>query len=214
LSTRRVHKKNAKYIKKLDKRLSATQQQSIKSKKLTFIREREHQGRVQDRPKLSEGTHKLTQDFDVKNVFERQRVLIHAKQTMEKRNLSREIDDKMRNVTYRPMINQKSRSMQRTIDDLFMWQQQKNNKLEAKRNLSASPQQNSLSTQSKSNTNYGKMPVEDRLLMHGLRTQQKKQLRIQEQEEESERELQRLTYTYPSKVAAVHTHYVDIEETS
>jgi hypothetical protein len=214
LSTRRAHKKSAKYIKKLDKRLSSTLQKSIKSKQLTFIREREHQGQVQDRPKLSKGTHKLTQGFDVKNVFERQRDLIHAKQTMEKRNLSRESNNQMRNVTYRPMINQKSRSMQRTVDDLFRWQQQKKNKLEAKRNLSASPQQNSISTQSKSTTNYGKMSVEERLLMHGLRTQKKKELRIQEQEEKSERELQRLSYTYPSKVAAVHTHYVNIEETS
>jgi hypothetical protein len=131
-----------------------------------------------------------------------------------KNSYDRDNYDRIQGITHRPEINQKSRSLQRTVDDLLSWQKNKKDKLEAKRRLSASPQQNSISTRSKSNTKYNKIPVEDRLLMHGLRTQQKKEQRIQEQEEESEREIQRLTYTYPSKVAAVHNHYVDVEETS
>jgi hypothetical protein len=71
-------------LNKMDKRLSSTKEQLMKSKKLTFIKERELHEQVQDRPKLSKGTHMLTQDFDIRNVFERQRVLINVKQAMEK----------------------------------------------------------------------------------------------------------------------------------
>lgn len=125
-------RKNKEYITNLDQRLASAKLQINKAQKLK-IKEREINNVTQDRPLLSEGTKKLTENMSVKNVFQRQKMLMHAQKKLKSRHLDKDRYNKINGITNGPHINQKSKNLHRTIDDLYQWHQRKINKLEAER---------------------------------------------------------------------------------
>lgn len=158
----------------------------------------------------------MTKNIIVKDVFQRQKILMQTKKKVVSHHMDKDRYNKMNGITNGPQINQKSQSLHRTIDDLYQWQKRKVNKIEAQRKKSASHKIISITTRCKSGTKYYNIPVEDRLIMKGIET--KKKIRKIEEEKEcsSENELQRINCTYPSKskVTTFHNHLVHTEEAS
>ncbi|CAI2381089.1 unnamed protein product [Moneuplotes crassus] len=210
-------KKNTKYIQNLDNKLSSARAQMRKDR-LHKIREEQIQSQLQDKPQLSEGTHKITENIGIKNVFDRQNILHQAKQKVAFHNSDKERYNKAHGITNKPQINPRSKSLHRTIDDLYQWQKKKLSKLESQRKKSASPKIINISTKQRVQTQYESLPVEQRLLMHGEKTRQKREQKINEIKEIDEEEYHarndRTSYTYPSKpkAATFHSHYVYNEE--
>lgn len=200
----------------LDKRLSCAKQQINKIKKLESLKEQEVQSQLQEKPVLTSKTQKIAENLDVKNVFERQRILTQTKEAIERQNRNQERYNILNGITNKPEINPKSRSMQRTVDDLYNWQTRRDNKINHERNKEISPPKIVSSNRPKSTNKYDNMAVEDRLLTQGLKTQQKIKQKIKQKEEEEESVQQssiKISYTYPSKqkTGTFHTHYVDTE---
>lgn len=71
--------------------------------------------------------------MSVKNVFQRQKMLMHAQKKLKSHHLDKDRYNKINGITNGPQINQKSKNLHRTIDDLYQWHQRKINKLEAER---------------------------------------------------------------------------------
>ena len=169
------------------------------------------------KPVLSKGTQNMTKNLDIKNVFDRQQIFMKAKEALDRQNLSIERYKRMNGITDNPQINQKSQSLQRTVDDLYTWEQRKNNKLSAERNKSTSPSIGTYSSSFRSNTGYDALPVEDRLITQGLKTQKKLDLKVKEKQEEIlQQSSPKMSYTYPSKAKyiALHNHYVETEQSA
>lgn len=118
-------RKNGKYIQQLNKRLANTQGQANRTQRLTRIKEQEIQNQMQDRPKLSKGTHQLTKNIDIKNVFERQQFLTQRKVVQQRESAIAEKYKTTTNVVQNLVINEKSKSLQRTIEDLYLWEDRK-----------------------------------------------------------------------------------------
>jgi hypothetical protein len=207
-------KRNCKYIAQLDQRLSSVKMKLEKQKKLKKIKEKEIEEQCTDRPTLSEGTKRMIQKGPLLNVFDRQQVLIQAKNTFDRQNLLHKKYNKIEGITHRPQINEKSKSMQRTIEDLYKWQLRKQNKLKAERNKTASPVRETFSSNSKSSKKWGSPKVEDRLIDQGVNTRRK----IEEKKRKIILEMDQLSspkinHTYPSKfeTEVFHTHFVDAQ---
>ena len=116
-------KKNREYIKNLDKRLASARMQINRSKKYEQIKEKEIISQIQDRPQISEGTKRIMENVSIKNVFERQKLLIQAQKKISKELYDKERYNALHGITDGPVINQRSKSLHRTIDDLYQWEQ-------------------------------------------------------------------------------------------
>lgn len=147
-----------------------------------------------------------------KNVFERQSVLLEAKQQLNSQNMSTQQYNRVQGITAKPEINVKSRSLKRTIDDLYNWQLRKQNKLKAERQKSASPKI-SPSLTSKTITS----PKQPKFSKEMVKIEETD---IESSESKNSRVLQQISpnvnYTYPFKLrtGTLHTHYVDTENGS
>ena len=121
---------------------------------------------MRDKPKLSKGTQNITKKMGIKNVFVRQQVLRLQKEAEKRESKISERYKCINGITSKPEINEKSKSLQRTIDDLYIWEERKQKKLEAERKKSNSPSHeivNNLVTRNPMSL----LPVEDRLIYKG-----------------------------------------------
>lgn len=153
-----------------------------------------------------------------KNVFERQSVLIEAKQQLDSQNLSTQQYNRIQGITAKPEINEKSRSLKRTIDDLYNWQLRKQNKLKAERNRSASPARVSELTYDKSGQESSKVsPIYQKYTKEMVKIEETD---LETSDKTDSNVLQQISpninYTYPFKLrtGTLHTHYFDIENGS
>jgi len=153
-----------------------------KQQKYQGIKEKEIQKQVRDRPTLSVGTQRILRDKKTDNVFDRQRVLQYAKQAMNRQEIEASKYDKMQGITHKPHINQKSRSMQRTIDDLYNWQARKQNKLKAERIKTASPTKDTNSNRSISSKRQTSSIVENKMISQSIKSQIKKSQKSRQEE--------------------------------
>lgn len=111
-----------------------------------------------------------------------------------------------------PDINEKSKSLQRTIDDLYTWDQQRQKKIEMERKKRESPTQSMGS--SRGFRPQDSVPVEERLINQGLKTQQKINIQIKQRNQEIlQQSTPKLNKGYVTRVRndSFHNHYVDAE---
>lgn len=176
-----LKKKNRKYLNQLDQRLADTKPKIVKSKKLEHTKEEELKKQVQDKPQLSKGTMNMTKNIGVKNVFERQRLLLEAKNAQNNDNVITERYKQANGITSKPQINQKSRSLQRTIEDLYPRTSSRAKEKAFTINDGATK---STINQPRQTNSYRRSRVEDRLLAKGQAT--KKRLSLQRAKTDNE----------------------------
>ena len=128
-----------KYTSELDKRPPITRQQVVKTNKHNQIIEAENHQKVYENAQHLKSIQNVAKQMEAKDMFEQQPT-IKMQTEIEKRDIK--INEKFKavnGITAKPEINPKSRSLQRTIEDLYIWEQKKQRKLESERNKANTP---------------------------------------------------------------------------
>lgn len=161
------------------RRESATKERLNKIKNEKFQKE---QNELQDRPKISKNSQRIVDRLRSKStekVFDR---LSNGADIRKKQDEVRKIENEV-NENHPPTINATSRSMQRTIDDLFQWKVQldrkktevtNSNHLTNLRLGNPKTSERSQYILNERHPDYSHKRVEDRLIEQGERTKAKK----------------------------------------